>query len=95
MRALPPGLLEQRHGSHADEHETSLMLHIAPQVVDMDRAVDDGSEGEGRLSRQRGQGIWSPSGVFGQATLASAEKGKLIAGILLKHCCQQIEELGE
>ena len=95
LQALPPDLLEQQHGSHADEHETSLMLHIAPQIVDMSRAVDDGSEGAGRLSRNRGHGIWSPSGVYGQATLANADKGRLIAAALLQRCLEQIENLGE
>ena len=93
LQALPDDLLEQRYGSHADEHETSLMLHIAPEVVDMSLAVDDGAEGEGRLSRTRGRGTWSPSGVFGQATLASADKGRVIAGVLLEQCAAQIREL--
>lgn len=93
LDALPDGLLQQRFGSHADEHETSLMLHIAPEVVDMTRAVDDGAEGEGRLSRTRGEGIWSASGVYGQATLASADKGRVIAQILLDHSLARIEEL--
>ena len=91
---LPAGLLQQQYGSHADETETSLMLHIAPEVVDMNRAVDDGAEGEGRLSRQRGQGTWSVSGVFGQASLASADKGRIIADCLLQHCLQQIDACG-
>lgn len=95
LQKLPPDLLQQQYGSHADEHETSLMLHIAPRVVDMDRAVDDGSDGEGPLTRERGQGTWSPSGVFGQATLASAEKGKRIAEVLLQSCLEQIERLAE
>ena len=69
------------------------MLHIAPAVVDMAPAVDDGAEGDGRLSRERGQGIWSRSGVYGQATLASAEKGKVIAECLLGHCLQRIDAL--
>lgn len=93
LAALPGDMLEQGYGSHADEHETSLMLYIAPQVVDMSRAVDDGAEGEGRLSRARGQGIWSASGVYGQATLASADKGRFIAQVLLDHCLAQIEDL--
>jgi len=95
LQRLPEDLLTQRYGSHADEHETSLMLHIAPEVVDMSRAVDDGAEGEGRLTRTRGQGLWSASGVFGQATLASADKGKLIAEVLLHHACAQIEGLDD
>jgi len=93
LAGLPEGLLQQRYGSHADEHETSLMLHIAPQVVDMERAVDDGSEGEGRLTRVRGQGTWSRSGVYGQATLASADKGRVIADALVEYCVARVERL--
>ncbi|HKJ53218.1 MAG TPA: creatininase family protein [Gammaproteobacteria bacterium] len=93
LAGLPDGLLQQRYGSHADEHETSLMLHIAPQVVDMEQAVDDGSEGEGHLTRVRGRGTWSRSGVYGQATLASADKGRVIAAVLLQRCLAQIDAL--
>jgi creatinine amidohydrolase len=95
LQALPAGVLQQQYGSHADEHETSLMLHIAPEVVDMSRAVDDGAEGEGCLTRTRGRGLWSRSGVFGQATLASEDKGKLIAEVMLNHALAQIERLEE
>ena len=42
LQTLPSDLLAQSYGSHADEAETSLMLHIAPEVVDMSKAVDDG-----------------------------------------------------
>lgn len=93
LQTLPADLLQQQYGSHADEHETSLMLHIAPRVVDMSQAVDDGAEGEGRLTRTRGQGTWSASGVYGQATLASAEKGRLIAEALLRQSIADIEDL--
>lgn len=91
LQGLPVDLLEQQYGSHADEHETSLMLHIASEVVDMSKAVDDGAEGEGRLTRERGQGLWSSSGVYGQATLASADKGRVIAQHLLNHTLAQID----
>lgn len=93
LSSLPEGLLEQAYGSHADEHETSLMLHIAPQVVNMELAVDDGTEGEGRLTRTRGQGRWSLSGVYGQATLATAAKGRVIASALVEHCVAGIGRL--
>ena len=93
LQTLPADLLQQQYGSHADEHETSLMLHIAPRVVDMSQAVDDGAEGEGRLTRSRGRGTWSASGVFGQATLASAEKGRLIAEALVRQSIADIEDL--
>ena len=93
LESLPDGLLEQEYGSHADEHETSLMLYIAPEVVDMSRAVDDGRDGEGGLSRTPGKGIWSASGVYGRATLASREKGKVIATRLVEHCIEQVDRL--
>jgi len=84
---------EQQYGSHADEHETSLMLHIVPEAVDMSKVVDDGFEGEGKLSRVRGEGIWSESGVYGQATLASAGKGKLVAAALVECAVRDILRL--
>ena len=93
LQALPDALLQQAYGSHADELETSLMLHIAPQVVDMSLAVDDGAEGDGRLSRHRGHGTWSESGVFGQATLASADKGRTIARVLVSRALAQTRQL--
>ena len=76
------------------EAETSLMLYIAAEVVDMSQAVDDGSEGEGRLTRQQGQGLWSRLSVFGQATLASADKGGIIAEHLLRYYLQRIDACG-
>lgn len=90
---LPDDQFQQGWGSHADEHETSLMLHIAPQLVDMSKAVDDGSEGEGLLSRTRSNGIWSESGVYGQATLATAEKGRIVADALTTKLIEDIRLL--
>ena len=90
---LPEGLFRQTFGSHADERETSLMLHIAPEVVDMDRAVADGAEGEGRLTRTEGNGTWSPSGVYGDATLATREKGERLASAMVETACHDIEQM--
>ncbi len=92
-KRLPADLLQQAWGTHADEHETSLMLHIAPEIVDLSLAVDDGREGEGMLSRTRGNGIWSASGVYGQATLASAAKGRIIADALRAQVLAEVEQL--
>ena len=95
VERLPRDVFQQTWGSHADEHETSLLLHIAPDVVDMSKAVDDGSEGQGGLSRQPGKGIYSPTGVYGQATLATAEKGKLVAKQLLETIIKDINALND
>ncbi|MEM7207713.1 MAG: creatininase family protein [Pseudomonadota bacterium] len=90
---LPDDLFQQTHGTHADERETSLMLHIAPDVVDMDKAVADGSAGKGRLSRLRGQGVYSPSGVYGDATLANERKGEQLADAMVTALCAEISGL--
>ncbi|EAR49654.1 hypothetical protein OG2516_17965 [Oceanicola granulosus HTCC2516] len=62
---------------HAEEIETSLMLAIAPELVRMDRAAADyppvpAEYGKSELS----MGQLMESGVFGDPTVASAEKGR-------------------
>ena len=72
-------LQEQEGGSHADEIETSMMLHIDPQCVDMSKAAKDYHPGKGPLTPNAGEpGVYSPTGIFGDATLATAEKGRII-----------------
>lgn len=69
---------ETWHGDlHADEVETSLMLAIAPELVRMELAVADyppapADYGQSELS----MGNLMRSGVFGDPTKATAEKGK-------------------
>lgn len=73
---------------HADELETSMILAIDPAAVDMRKAVAEYARGTGSLTRKDdGTGIISKSGVLGDATVASADKGRvlidaLVAGIL-------------
>jgi creatinine amidohydrolase len=71
---------QQTRGSHADEIETSMMLYIAPERVNMRLAVrDDNVEVPGPLTRKAdGKGTYSPSGVWGDATLATREKGRVV-----------------
>lgn len=88
LQELPADLLQQKYGSHADEHETSLMLYIAPEVVDMRLAVDDGC-----FTSSKKQGRWSESGVFGQPNLASVKKGEVIAEALVAHILARISRL--
>jgi creatinine amidohydrolase len=84
------GLTEQEGGTHADEIETSMMLYIDPSSVDMAKAVKDytPSTGTGRLNRQPGgTGTYSRTGIWGDPTRATREKGRifveaLVAGIL-------------
>lgn len=75
---------EQEGGSHADEIETSMMLVIAPETVDMGKAVKDfDAAGKGRLSRVKDpETTYSPSGSWGDPTLATREKGARVVAAL-------------
>jgi len=87
---------QQPEGSHADEIETSLMLHIAPATVDMSKAVRDiGPRANPfRLTRRRGgPGTYSESGVWGDATVATARKGAVLAEALTTAIVEDIEQL--
>lgn len=72
---------QQAVGSHADEIETSLMLVCAPETVDMSLAVRDGQARRGSgltLDAGNQDATYSPSGVFGDATLATRAKGERV-----------------
>lgn len=89
-------LTQQQRGSHADEVETSMMLYLTPDRVDMAKAVKDDHprQGNGGFSRVPGHpGIYSPSGVWGDPTLADAGKGKLLVEATVEKIVQDIETL--
>lgn len=68
---------QQPQGSHADEIETSMMLYIEPASVDMKLAVRDIAPRNGAFTRTQGStGTYSPSGIWGDPTLATPEKGR-------------------
>ncbi|HYI01977.1 creatininase family protein [Hyalangium sp.] len=85
---------KQEGGTHADEIETSMMLYIAPKTVDMSKAVKDYHPGKGPLTRTPTDGgIYSPSGVFGDATLATRAKGKRVMEAYVSAVLADIETL--
>ena len=93
---LPPGLLKQEGGTHADEGETSMMLYIAPETVDMSKAVKDFDRRPGRRGLTRdpqGAGNYSPTGVYGDPTLATREKGRVIVEATVCEIVRQVREL--
>jgi len=94
------GLLMQPKGSHADEYETSLLLAIAPEVVRLDRVAAEIPE------RPDARGVFVPSayhrepgpghsdtGVYGDATLGTKEKGTTIASALVEDLVIAAERL--
>jgi creatinine amidohydrolase len=87
---------KQEGGTHADEIETSMMLYIAPESVDMTKAAKDFHQAKGRggLTRDpNGPGIYSPTGIWGDATLATREKGRLVTEALISSVIDEIEAL--
>ena len=95
-KKLPVGLLKQEGGTHADEGETSMMLYIAPKTVAMDKAVKEFDARPNRpgLTRDpKGKGSYSSTGIYGDPTLASREKGRVIVEATVAEIVKQIEEL--
>jgi len=89
---------EQKFGTHADEIETSMVLYMDPAAVRMDKAAAGGSaDRPGPLTRDpaRADGLYSPSGVFGDATLATWQKGERIVEASVKDILAEIEALGQ
>lgn len=86
---------EQQRGTHADELETSMMLYIAPERVDMSKAVkEDPPWQKGGLTRDpEARGTYSASGVWGDATLATRGKGEKIVEQTVAGILEDIERL--
>jgi len=100
LKAISPvekRVARQEGGTHADEIETSMMLYISPADVDMGKAVKDYRPGQGPLTRdpkKANEGsVYSPSGIWGDATLATREKGKVVVEALVESIVAQIEDL--
>lgn len=84
-------LAQQRAGGHADEIETSIVLALRPDLVHMDRAVTDYGDttmvrGAGYrpsdFSRNRNDPEFTETGIFGDARLATVEKGRRALAIM-------------
>jgi creatinine amidohydrolase len=83
---------------HADEIETSMMLAIDPSIVDMTKAVAEYGRGTGALTRKDkdrddAPGIVSKTGVLGDATVATAEKGRVLIDTLVAGALADIDNL--
>jgi creatinine amidohydrolase len=80
-------IAEQSHGSHADELETSVMLALAPELVEMARAeaspiLKRPSPGP-LTSTDIASPNYSRSGSFGDPTLATPAKGEMLLAAML------------
>lgn len=88
-------LVQQPGGTHADEVETSMMLYMTPDRVDMSKAKDDfDQDGKGPLCPERKPGTtYSPTGIYGHATLATREKGEAFVEARVKQIIRDIADL--
>jgi creatinine amidohydrolase len=89
--------------AHSDEFETSLYLYLAPERVKMERAVA-GNDVMGKYMSSDSTsnypvrfndfwGRWTKSGVHGDPTSATPEKGKIIFDAVISGLIGIIDEL--
>ena len=88
--------------AHADEFETSLYLHLAPDRVRMEKAVA-GNDVTGKYMSSDSVyenpvrfndfwGRWTKEGVHGDPTTATAEKGEIIFEAAVSRLIEVVEE---
>jgi len=92
------GVQQQPGGNHADEIETSMMLYIDPSVVNMSIAQRDYSPSPTQpvqLTRNPtgGRGTYSPTGTWGDPSLATRDKGRVVVETTVSAIRSEIEEL--
>jgi creatinine amidohydrolase len=87
---------QEPEGTHADEIETSMMLFIAPATVRMSKAAKDlHPDHPGPLTRNPNatEGLYSPTGAWGDPTLATREKGRIVTEATVKAILADIHNL--
>lgn len=98
---------EHRFGIHAGEIETSMMLALKPEQVDMaqaqnfhstsrDRAEKFSILGDGRSAKLGWQmQDYNPQGAVGNAAAATAEKGRALLGAAGRNFAQLLTEIDQ
>jgi len=95
-------LIETQNDIHAGEIETSTSLAIRPELVDMSKAVDATLDLENEFldfTSDRGVSWYvhtkrlTSSGVMGNATLGTAEKGKKMWEIMIRKLAEFVETI--
>ena len=87
---------EQASGGHANELETSIILAIDRKYVSLDKAVvwtPTAMATSGPFSRDQDKPRFSPTGVWGDPTLASEEKGRRLLAVMVDDLLAAVEAL--
>jgi creatinine amidohydrolase len=91
---LPEGTFEAWGGlGHAGEGETSMMLRVAPELVNMSRAKGHIPELPTHVQVKWLFREITPYGVTGDPTKATSEKGILMWDALVNHLVKFVEEM--
>ncbi|MEM3465804.1 MAG: creatininase family protein [Candidatus Jordarchaeales archaeon] len=77
---------------HACEAETSLMLFLKPELVQMDKAEDERPQTPPFLVSPTGK-PWMRTGVLGEPTRATRKKGEIIFNAMTKKLTQILETI--
>jgi len=89
---VPAGILETNNELHAGEGETSMMLHLRPELVHMDKAINWVPEGVERGDLNYGTFLrYCPDGVWGEAKCATAEKGERMLTYVIDALSKRME----
>lgn len=105
--ATPEGFVEDDpvYGIHGGQHETSMMLELAPELVDMTLARKDGEAIVDSYTGMKHLSLYgsvptawvtddiSASGVIGDPTRASAELGSRIVGAQVEALTETLREI--
>ncbi len=89
---------EQPCGGHADELETSMILAINREYVDLEKAVawtPATMAVRGPFSREQGNPRFAPAGVWGDPTLATEEKGRQLLAAMVEDLLAQLGRSGK
>jgi creatinine amidohydrolase len=78
---------------HAGELETSILLHVHPELVRDGYQAADWIADDRRRLLTTGMGEYTQSGVIGRPSLASAEKGKAMLALLAESFASVLEIL--
>jgi len=96
-RSVTEAIEEQPRGGHADELETSILLAIGHEHVALDKAetwTPLAMAVSGPFSRsEQDNPRFSPSGVWGDPTLASDEKGRRLLAAIVGDLFAAVEAL--
>ena len=102
LKAFEP-IRESAVRAHADEFETSLYLHLAPERVRMELAVEDNDRMGKYVSSDSTSnypvrfndiwGRWTQTGVHGDPTKATAEKGRVLFEAAVTVLVELVDEL--